>query len=139
MPLILRPVVLQQVLPHQRRPVQHRKMHVRGSRCVTEARIPIRRFAAVDGIEELLDFGFGPDALLDFAAREMELVSPVRHACFHDGFEGGVCRSGSPIGRADGEEVGDEVGVPERGSVGDGSALFSLMVNPKKLPCLERR
>ncbi len=106
---------------------------------MTEARVSIRRSATVHGIEELLDFVFGLDASLDLAAREMELISPVRHACFHDGFEGGVRLAGSPVRRADGEEARDEFGVPECGSVGDGSALFSLTVNPERLPYRERR
>ena len=50
----------------------------------------------------------------------MELVSPVRPG-FHDGGE-----RGGPVGGAEDEEVRDEVGVPEGGSVGDGSALFDV-------------
>ena len=93
---------------------------------MTEARISIRRFATIHGIKKLLDFVFGLDALLDLAAREMELISPVRHACLHNRFQRGVCLAGSPIRRADGEEARDEFGVPECGSVDDGSALFHL-------------
>lgn len=103
---------------------------------MAEASLSIRSSAAINGIQELLDVGFGPDAFLDFAAREVELVAPVRHAGFHDGFEGSECFCWGPVGRADGEEVRDKVGVPEGGSVGDGSSLFFYTCGEFEEPCL---
>ena len=91
---------------------------------MTEAGLSVRSLTPVDGIQKLLDLRLGPDAFFDLAAREMQLISPVRHARSHHGLEGRVCLAGGPVGRADGEEARDEFGVPECGSVGDGSSLF---------------
>lgn len=124
MPLVLRPVELQHVLPHQRRPAQLRQVVIQGPLGVGEADLPVRSPAAVNGVEKLLDLVLGPDAFFDLAAREVDLVAPVRHAGLHEGFEGRVCLAGGPVGRADGEDVRDELGVPECGSVDDGSSLI---------------
>ena len=90
-----------------------------------EPDLTTRSRTPIDGVQKLLDLLRGNDAFLDLAAREVELVSPVRHAGFNDGGEGGEGLGGGPVGRADGEEVGDEGGVPEGGAVGDCASLFS--------------
>lgn len=123
MAFVFRAIELQQLLAHQRRAVQFRQMLVERALCVAEARFAIRAAAAVDGVEELFDVGFGHDAVFDVAARETELVAPVGQAGFHEGGERGVGFGWCPVGRADGEEVRDEFRVPERGSVDDGSSL----------------
>ena len=75
------------------------------------------------------------------------MVSPVRHAGFDDGGEGHVFFCGGPVGRAEDEEVRDEVRVPEGCSVGDGAALggfiegeYSKGVSPwgREGLCLDR-
>ncbi len=84
--------------------------------------------AAKRRVQKLLDLLLGPDALLHLPAREMDLVTPVRHARFHNGREGCVRLCRRPVGRADGEEARDETRVPECGAVDDGSALLGSIV-----------
>ena len=107
---------------------------------MAEARFAVRSCAFVNGIQKLLYLVFGLDASFDLAARETELIPPIRHACFHHGFKRRVSLGRSPVGRADAEDVRDEFGVPECGPVGDGSSLFfPLTVNPKAPSSPERR
>lgn len=95
---------------------------------MAKTRLPIRPLAAIRRVEELPDLLLGADAGFDCGVvagvGEAELVAPVRHAGFDEVGERGVGFGGGPVGGADGEEVGDEVGVPEVGAVGDCSALF---------------
>ena len=72
----------------------------------------------------MLDLVLGPDAFFDLAAREAQLVAPVRHAALDDGFKRRVRRTGGPVRRAYGKQIRDEAGVPECGSVDDGASLF---------------
>lgn len=132
-PLILPPIKLQHLLPHQRRPLQPLQLLIQRPLRSAEARFPTRPRAAIDGVQKLFDLILRADAFLDRAAREVQLVSPVRHAGFDDGGEGRVFCRGGPVGGAEDEEVRDEVRVPEGCSVGDGAALgVSSRVNIPK-------
>ena len=106
---------------------------------MAEAGFAVGSPAAVDGVQELLDVGFGLDPPFNLAAREAELVSPVRHAGFQEGPERGKRFRRGPVGSADGEEVRDEFGVPECGSVNDGSSLFFADGKPKASSLSKRR
>ena len=94
-----------------------------------ECDFAVRPGPAVHGIEELFDLRFRLDGFFELARGEMLLVAEVGQAFVDEDVQRLVDGGGREIGRADAEEVGDEVRVVLGEAVDDCAAPAGCNVN----------
>lgn len=86
-----------------------------------EQQLAVRALAARDEDKQLLEVLLRLDALLRLAAGQVQLVLELRERASDQLLDGEVGAGRRGVGGADGEDVRDEVGLPQRDAVDDGS------------------
>lgn len=82
-----------------------------------ECDFAVRAARAVHAVQERFYFGAGLDSLLELAGAEVLLIAEVGETLVNKDMEGFVDGRRREVGRADREDVRDEVGVVLAGSV----------------------
>lgn len=109
--------MLSHLLTQQARRLQGRQLVQQNALLGIEADLSLLCPSTVHGSQELLDVAFGVDNLFDIAISKLNLVPEMRSRVVHEVLNGQVCRLGTCIRHADGEQMTDQVWMPQGNSI----------------------
>ena len=92
-----------------------------------KSHFPILCSSAIQRRQEFLDVFLRPDGILQLPTPELQLVGEMRRDGCDKVFQGQVFPGWGGVWHADGEDVRDELGVPEGNAVGQGRTPVGLL------------